>query len=232
MVHASLEPATSLCTTCWCTPHGCIVSHIHYAFAWYKLFHVGVSCQQNVFVFWVCLVHIARMQYFTVVSCLTQTPRFGAFDAIHSWMQSFCFRPCLKSWRMCWRCLGGSDVRRSMHGQYCLDRTRWEEWRTKTRFQSISSIQLCHLPTREGQAGLQSISQGGQCIWANNLKSVPNTIHVMQEADQNYGFGPFKTQFLSNLDSIVDGRLMAKGSLCLQPKFMGLPRFGGFDCET
>lgn len=88
------------------------------------------------------------------------------------------------------------------------------------------------LPTREGQAGLQSISQGGQCIWANNLKRVPNTIHVMQEADQNYGYNPFKTQFLSNLDSIVDGRLMAKGSLCLQPKLMGLPQFGGVDHET
>ena len=52
---------------------------------------------------------------------------------------------------------------------------------------------------------------------------VPNTTHVMQETDQNYG--PFKTQFLSNLDLIVDRRLTAKKSLSLQ-KFVGLPLFG------
>ena len=59
---------------------------------------------------------------------------------------------------------------------------------------------------------------------------VPNTTHVTQETDQNYG--PFKTQFLSNLDLIVDARLTLKKSLSLQPKFMGLPLFGGVDYET
>ncbi len=57
--------------------------------------------------------------------------------------------------------------------------------------------------------------------------SVPNTTHVTQETNQNYG--PFKTQFLSNLDLIVDARLLKKKSLSLQPKFMGLPLFGGID---
>ena len=59
---------------------------------------------------------------------------------------------------------------------------------------------------------------------------VPNTTHVTQETDQNYG--PFKTQFLSNLDLIVDARLAKKKSLTLQPKFVGLPLFGGVDHET
>jgi hypothetical protein len=54
--------------------------------------------------------------------------------------------------------------------------------------------------------------------------------HVTQETDQNYG--PFKTQFLSNLDLIVDARLTANKSLPLQPKFMGLPLFGGVDTKT
>jgi hypothetical protein len=59
---------------------------------------------------------------------------------------------------------------------------------------------------------------------------VPNTTHVMQETDQNYG--PFKTQFLSNLDLIVDARLTAKKNLSLQQKFVGLPLFGGVDRDT
>jgi hypothetical protein len=59
---------------------------------------------------------------------------------------------------------------------------------------------------------------------------VPNTTHVMQETDQNYG--PFKTQFLKNLEDIVDARLKAKKSLSLQPKFVGLPLFRGVDRET
>jgi len=59
---------------------------------------------------------------------------------------------------------------------------------------------------------------------------VPNTTHVTQETDQCYG--PFKTQFLSNLDLIVDARLLLKKSLSLQPKFVGLPLFGGVDHET
>ena len=59
---------------------------------------------------------------------------------------------------------------------------------------------------------------------------VPNSTHVTQETDQNYG--PFKTQFLSNLELIVDARLEKKKSLSLQPKFMGLPLFGGVNRET
>jgi hypothetical protein len=59
---------------------------------------------------------------------------------------------------------------------------------------------------------------------------VPNTTHVTQETDQNYG--PFKTQFLSNLELIVDERLTAKKSLSLQQKFVGLPLFVGVDRET
>ena len=42
---------------------------------------------------------------------------------------------------------------------------------------------------------------------------VPNTTHVMQEKDQNYG--PFKTQFSINLELIVAARLEAEESLSL-----------------
>ncbi len=59
---------------------------------------------------------------------------------------------------------------------------------------------------------------------------VTNTTYVTQETDQTYG--PFKTQFLSNLDLIVDARLEANKSLSLQPKFVGLPLFGGIDPES
>jgi hypothetical protein len=59
---------------------------------------------------------------------------------------------------------------------------------------------------------------------------IPNTTHVMQETDQLYG--AFKTQFLSNLELIVDERLTGKKSLFLQPKFVGLPLFEGVDRET
>ncbi len=59
---------------------------------------------------------------------------------------------------------------------------------------------------------------------------IPNTTHVTQETDQLYG--AFKTQFLRNLELIVDERLTGKKSLSLQPKFVGLPLFGGVDRET
>jgi len=59
---------------------------------------------------------------------------------------------------------------------------------------------------------------------------VPNTTHVTQETDQNYG--PFMTQFLSNLDLKVDARLMLKKSLSLQQKFVGLPLIGRVDRDT
>ncbi len=58
---------------------------------------------------------------------------------------------------------------------------------------------------------------------------VPNTTHVMQETDRNYG--PFKTKFMSNLDTIVSERIAAGKSLSLQPKLVRLPVFGGEDLE-
>ena len=59
---------------------------------------------------------------------------------------------------------------------------------------------------------------------------VPNTTHVMHKLDQNNS--PFKTQFLCNLDLIVDARLEANKSLSSQPKFVGLPLFGGIVPES
>ncbi len=44
---------------------------------------------------------------------------------------------------------------------------------------------------------------------------VPNTTAVSQETDQNYG--PFKSQFRSNLATITNKRLEQKKSLSLQP---------------
>jgi hypothetical protein len=54
-----------------------------------------------------------------------------------------------------------------------------------------------------------------------------NTTHVMQETDQLYG--PFKTQFLKNLNLIVEARLVNNKSLSLAPKMVGLPLFGRVD---
>jgi hypothetical protein len=59
---------------------------------------------------------------------------------------------------------------------------------------------------------------------------IPNTTHVTQETDQLYG--PFKTQFLTNLDLITEARLDSNKSLLLAPKMVGLPLFGGIDQET
>jgi hypothetical protein len=59
---------------------------------------------------------------------------------------------------------------------------------------------------------------------------VPNKMHITQETNQNYG--PFKTHFFRNLEDIVDACLKAKKSLLLQPKFVGLPLFGGVNQET
>jgi hypothetical protein len=59
---------------------------------------------------------------------------------------------------------------------------------------------------------------------------VPNTTHVSQETDQQYG--AFKTQFVTNLDTIIEGRITSGVSLLLQPKMVGLPLFGGVDSET
>ncbi len=52
----------------------------------------------------------------------------------------------------------------------------------------------------------------------------------MQEADQLYG--PFKTQFLEILNLIYKARLQKDVSLSVQPKFVGLPLFGGVDTKT
>ena len=59
---------------------------------------------------------------------------------------------------------------------------------------------------------------------------VPNTMHVTQETDQLYG--PFKTQFLKNLDLIIEARLDNNKSLLLAPKMVGWPVFSGVDQET
>jgi hypothetical protein len=56
---------------------------------------------------------------------------------------------------------------------------------------------------------------------------IPNTIHVMHETDQLCG--PFKTQFLKNLDLIIEARINNNKSLLLAPKMVGLPLFGGVD---
>ena len=53
---------------------------------------------------------------------------------------------------------------------------------------------------------------------------------MTQETDQLYG--PFKTQFLENLDLLCEARLQKNVSLLLQPKFVGLPLFGGINTET
>jgi hypothetical protein len=45
-------------------------------------------------------------------------------------------------------------------------------------------------------------------------------------------YGPFKTQFLNNLDLMVDAQLAEKVTLSLQPKLVGLPMFGRIDCDT
>ena len=59
---------------------------------------------------------------------------------------------------------------------------------------------------------------------------VPNITHMSQETDQQYG--AFKTQFVTNLDTIIEGRIMSGVSLLLQPKMVGLPLFGGVNSKT
>jgi hypothetical protein len=59
---------------------------------------------------------------------------------------------------------------------------------------------------------------------------VPNTKHLSQETDQQYG--GFKTQFTINLDTIVEGRINNGVSLAFQPKLVGLPRFGEVNSKT
>ena len=53
---------------------------------------------------------------------------------------------------------------------------------------------------------------------------------MTQETDQLYG--PFKTRFIDNLDCLCGARMRKNVSLSLQPKLMGLPRFGGFNVES
>jgi hypothetical protein len=59
---------------------------------------------------------------------------------------------------------------------------------------------------------------------------LPNTTHVSQEMDQQYG--AFMTQFTINLDTIVEGWINNCISLSLQPKLVGLPLLSEVDCET
>jgi hypothetical protein len=69
-----------------------------------------------------------------------------------------------------------------------------------------------------------------RCLGFILYPCVPNTTHVTQETDQLYG--PFKTQFLENLDLLCEARLQKNVSLLLQPKFVGLPLFRGIDTKT
>jgi hypothetical protein len=55
-------------------------------------------------------------------------------------------------------------------------------------------------------------------------------MHVMQETDRLYGH--FKKHFMENLDLMCEARLGKNVSLSLQPKFVGLPLFGGVDTDT
>ena len=59
---------------------------------------------------------------------------------------------------------------------------------------------------------------------------VPNTTAVTQETDKSYG--PFKSQFRTNLDTIVQRRIKLGKSLSLSPWMVGLVVFGGLDSET
>jgi hypothetical protein len=59
---------------------------------------------------------------------------------------------------------------------------------------------------------------------------VPNTTAVMQETDRNYG--PFKTQFRTNLHKLSDYRLDFEDKVLLQPMILGLLVFGGTDPVT
>jgi len=58
---------------------------------------------------------------------------------------------------------------------------------------------------------------------------VPNTTAVTQETDQSYG--PFKTQFVANLNEMSDIRIEKKAT-SLPPHIVALFVFGGIDPET
>ena len=99
-----------------------------------------------------------------------------------------------------------------------------EEFTTKYLFNSIVPL-FPHAKDKPGHRVLLKVDSGPGRMNLNLLAKlrllgfvmypcVPNTTHVTQETDQNYG--PFKTQILSNLVLIVDKRLMAKKSLSLQ----------------
>ena len=56
--------------------------------------------------------------------------------------------------------------------------------------------------------------------------------HTRDSGDRPELWSPFKTQFLRKFELIVDARLEKKKSLSLQPKFVGLPLFGGVNRKT
>ncbi len=64
-------------------------------FTWWGLMPANVfaSCVMQNPQFWVCLVHLGWLQYFTVVSC--QTPWLWGFLCTPLVDASFCFMPCL-----------------------------------------------------------------------------------------------------------------------------------------
>ncbi len=58
----------------------------------------------------------------------------------------------------------------------------------------------------------------------------PNTTSVTQETDRNYG--PLKTTFRTNLDSVIQAHLNLNKPCNLQPYLIGLIVFGGTDPVT
>ena len=56
---------------------------------------------------------------------------------------------------------------------------------------------------------------------------MPNTTHVTQETDQNYG--PFKSAFRRNFDAIVQARIDRELSVSFPPHMVSLFVFGGRD---
>ena len=59
---------------------------------------------------------------------------------------------------------------------------------------------------------------------------VPNNTTVTQETDQNYG--PFKTQFKENLNTLSDARIIHNDSTTLQPWMVGIIVFCGIGPES
>ena len=59
---------------------------------------------------------------------------------------------------------------------------------------------------------------------------MPNTTTLTQETEQNYG--PFNTQFIENLNTLSDARIIHNDYTNLQPWMVGIIVFGGIDYES